>query len=108
MEEKILKSISPVPYGLMMGAITGIVYLAIAILIALIWLPALPSLSTPTVPGLGELLAGIGIFMVILMPIIGFAAGFVIGVIFALLYNFLAPKIGGIRVTFEDGSKTVQ
>jgi hypothetical protein len=102
MEEKIIKSVAPLPYALMMGAITGIVYFIIAIIIALIWLPTLSSLSSISTLGLSGLIAGLGVLMVIVMPIIGFAAGFIIGLFFAVVYNFLSPRIGGIKVRFEE------
>jgi hypothetical protein len=102
MEEKIIKSVAPLPYALMMGAITGIVYLVIAIIIALVWLPTLSSLSSIPIPGMSGFIAGLGVIMVIAMPIGGFAAGFIFGLVFAVLYNFLASKIGGVKVRFEE------
>jgi hypothetical protein len=103
MEDKIIKSVAPLPYALMMGAITGIVYLVIAIIIALFWLPALSAtLNAMPIPGVSGLIAGLGVLMVILMPIGGFIAGFLFGLVFAALYNFLAPRIGGVKVRFEE------
>jgi hypothetical protein len=103
MEEKTIKSVAPLPYALMMGAITGIVYLVIAIIIALVWLPALSAtLNAMPIPGASGLIDGLGVLMVILMPIGGFIAGSLFGLVFAALYNFLAPRIGGVKVRFEE------
>jgi hypothetical protein len=38
------------------------------------------------------------------MPILGFIGGLIQGVIVAVLYNFLAPRIGGIRIRFKEES----
>jgi hypothetical protein len=39
---------------------------------------------------------------IVIMPILTFALGFIQGIIFAGLYNFLAPRIGGIKLNFEE------
>jgi hypothetical protein len=111
MEEKTIKSVSPVPFGLMMGAITGVIGFIAAILLAVFYLPFILSSSynpVAGVPGLSGFLAAIGILMVIIIPIIGFVAGFIQGLIYAVVYNFLAPRIGGIKLRFEEASQTVQ
>lgn len=41
-----------------------------------------------------------------MMPIIGFVGGLIQGAIFAALYNFLAPRMGGIRLRFKEESHT--
>ena len=104
MEEKTIKSVSPVPFGLMMGAISGVISFIAAILLAVFYLPFAFSSSynpVPGVPGLSGFLAAIGILMVIIIPIIGFVAGFIQGLIYAVVYNFLAPRIGGIKLRLE-------
>jgi hypothetical protein len=112
MEEKTIKSVSPVPFGLMMGAISGVIGFIAAILLAVLYLPFIVYNSSynplPGVPGLSGFLAAIGILMVIILPIIGFVAGFIQGLIYAVVYNFLAPRIGGIKLRFEETSKTAQ
>ena len=114
MGEKTIKSISPVPFGLMMGAISGIIVFIVAILFAVFYLPAIATVQSynpvPTTPGINisGFLAAIGIFMVIILPIFGFIAGFIQGLLYAVIYNFLAPRIGGIKLRFEETSPTTQ
>jgi hypothetical protein len=113
MEEKTIKSISPVPFGLMMGAISGVIAFIVAILFALFYLPVITSVQSynpvPTTGiDLSGFLAAIGILMVIIVPIIGFIAGFIQGLLYAVIYNFLAPRIGGIKLRFEETSQTAQ
>lgn len=38
-------------------------------------------------------------------PIIMFVSGLIQGLIVAVLYNFLAPRIGGIKVYFQEESR---
>ena len=114
MEEKTIKSISPVPFGLMMGAISGVIAFIAAIFLALIYLPIIALGSSfnpvPATPGIdiSGFLAAIGILMVIIIPIIGFIAGLIQGLLYAVIYNFLAPRIGGIKLRFEETSQTMQ
>jgi hypothetical protein len=42
------------------------------------------------------------------MPILGFIGGLIQGVIVAVLYNFLAPRIGGIKIRFKEESMPPQ
>ena len=113
MEEKTLKYVSPVPFGLMMGAITAVILFIAAIILALIWLPIVSyGLNNsynpmPSVPGTGGIIVAMGALMVLILPIIGFIAGFIQGLIYAAVYNFLAPRIGGIKVRFEETKATV-
>ena len=114
MGEKTIKSISPVSLGLMMGAISGIIVLIVAILLSVFYLPIIASVQSynplPTTPAIDitGFLAAIGILMVIILPIIGFIAGFIQGLLYAVIYNFLAPRIGGIKMRFEETSQTTQ
>jgi len=38
---------------------------------------------------------------IIIFPIIAFIGGFIEGLIIAVIYNYLAPRIGGIKLSFE-------
>jgi len=38
----------------------------------------------------------------IIMPILCFIGGLIIGVTIAVIYNFLAPRIRGIKLQFKD------
>lgn len=43
----------------------------------------------------------VGVLFIIGFPLLYAGFGFVSGAVFAWLYNLLAPKIGGIEMTFE-------
>ena len=45
-----------------------------------------------------------GIESIMITPIIGFVGGLIQGVIVAALYNFLAPRMGGIKLRFKEDS----
>jgi hypothetical protein len=111
MEEKTIRSISPLPFGLMMGAISAVIAFIAGIIFAAIWLPLVSvglSTASTVVPGISGIMAAMGVLMVIIFPIIGFIGGFVQGLIYAAVYNFLAPRIGGIRIRFQEASQAPQ
>lgn len=45
-----------------------------------------------------------GVGAIITRPTLGFIGGLIQGVIVAVLYNFLAPRIGVIRIRFKEES----
>ncbi len=51
--------------------------------------------------GLGMLGAIFGVGAIIILPIIYGIIGFVLGLITALLYNFIASRVGGLEVETE-------
>ena len=81
-----------------LGLVLGVVYafggLILDILVTLDWVPPTetPGLS------LGTLLAFGG---VVDMPLVFMAAGFVLGIIQALLYNLFAKWFGGLSLKFK-------
>lgn len=99
MEERTIRAIPPVPLALMMGAISGVVTFIAAIIFAVLWLPYF-TFSAELPLGMGWIF-GLGAMMIIIMPIAGFIIGFIQGLIAAVVYNFLAPRIGGIKVRVE-------
>ncbi|GAB3562311.1 hypothetical protein GCM10027578_04480 [Spirosoma luteolum] len=47
--------------------------------------------------GMSALVGG-GVFMVILLPLLYGLFGFIIGAVFAGVYNLVAPRVGGIKM----------
>jgi hypothetical protein len=87
-----IKSIDPMSLAkikALFGIIIGLVY---GILVAVILSGR--GLSAG-IPGLEAL----GVMAIIILPIILGILAFIIGAIVALIYNFLAEKIGGIQVS---------
>jgi len=95
MEEKTIKAIPAIPLGLMMGAVSAVIAFIASIIIVLLMLPAL----TYT-PGF-EMIGFLGALWVVVIPIVVFVVGFIQGLIVAVVHNFLAPRIGGIKLRLE-------
>jgi hypothetical protein len=108
MEEKTITRIPPMPFALMWGAISAIIGLIAGIIAAIFWaslfswITTIPNYTGPPLSAFG-IIFGIG--AVIIFPIAWFITGLVQGLIFAALYNFLAPRIGGIRLHFKTETR---
>jgi len=94
MEEKTIKAIPAIPLGLMMGAISAVIAFVAAIIMVLVMLPALT--YTPGFEWVGFL----GALWVVVIPVVVFVVAFIQGLIVAVVHNFLAPRIGGIKLRF--------
>lgn len=84
--------------GLLCGVIYGIGGFFVDLAVSLQWLSPeqmeTPGLSWGTVLALGALVG---------MPLIGLAAGFIAGMIGAMLYNLVMGKTGGVSADFWEG-----
>jgi hypothetical protein len=107
MEEKTIQSIPIMPFALMLACISAVIGFVLGIFYALIFGAIFASIPTATTSGvnLGWLSVLFGVGAIIVMPIILFIAGLIQGVIFAAVYNFLAPRIGGIKVRFKEENR---
>jgi hypothetical protein len=105
LEVKTISSVSVIQFAVMFGVISAIIGLAMGIIYAIVFgavISAAPTSSEVfTVIG-GWLRVMLGVGAIVIMPIVGFAAGFIQGAIYAVLYNFLAPRIGGIQLSFKE------
>lgn len=104
MEVKTISSVSVIPFALMFGVISAIIGLVMGIIYAIMF-----GTMISTIPINSEFFNFAGWFRVlfsvgaiVIMPILGFAGGFIQGAIYAVLYNFLAPRIGGIQLRFKE------
>ena len=79
----------------MIGAISAAIAFIAAIMMVLFMLPYF------TYAHGFEWIGGLGAIWVLIVPIAVFIVGFIQGSIYAVVYNFLAPRIGGIRLRFE-------
>jgi len=104
MEEKTIRAISPIPYAVITGGISAILSFIIAIILVTVWIPWLTTL-TDLGPWQG-LFVSIGAATIIVLPIVAFALTFVWSLATVLLYNFLAPRIGGMKLQFEEKTRT--
>ncbi len=82
----------------LVGAICAAV---IALIVALVITPFMMM-----VPRMAETSPGVGLFgsgiMIILMPILYFVIGYIFTAIWVVLFNLIAPRLGGIPITFAD------
>ncbi len=91
-----IKYIEPTSWAKVYGFILACFGLVFAALMALV--------------GMGSSLAGGGIFMgggfgiayLVIAPIIYGLIGFVLGLISAMIYNFAAGRIGGVRIQLDE------
>jgi hypothetical protein len=102
MEEKTIQAIPAVPFAMMMGAIQAVIGLIIGIIFAIAStaiMSMIPTIEGVDFTGFGVLF---GLGAIIIMPIAGFIGGLIQGLIIAVIYNFLAPRIGGIKLRFKE------
>jgi uncharacterized membrane protein YkgB len=103
MEEKTITRIPAMPLALMLGTIEAVFGLIGGLIAAGFWgtmismITTMPNYQGPSA-GFFQIFFGIG--AMILFPIMGFISGLIQGLIVAVVYNFLAPRIGGIRLQF--------
>lgn len=103
MEVRTISSVPIIPFALMFGVISAVIGLIVGIFYALVFgtmMSAVP--TTNEFFDIGWLRTLFSVGAIVLMPILGFAGGFIQGVIYAALYNFLAPRIGGIKLSFKE------
>jgi len=79
----------------MLGAISAVIAFIASIIMVLLMMPALTY-----APGF-EWVGFLGALWVLVIPVVVFVVGFVQGLIVAVVHNFLAPRIGGIKLRFE-------
>jgi len=105
MEEKTIRAIPPMPFAVMMGAISAVIGLIVGIIYAIVGAAITSMLSSGTGVDLGGFGILFGLGAIIIMPIACFIGGLIEGLIIAVIYNFLAPRIGGIKLRFEEQSR---
>ena len=108
MEGKTVMRIPAMPLALMSGAISAVIGLIVGVIMALLWTSIFSFASS--IPGYtGPSMTGFGIFFgigaIVMFPIIMFVSGLIQGLLIAVLYNFLAPRIGGIKLYFQEESR---
>ena len=111
MEEKTIQSIPVMPFAMMYACISAAIGLIMGIFFALFFGAIVASVPTQTTPelGIGGLLSiFFGLGAIIVVPIVSFIGGLISGGLTALLYNFLAPRIGGIKVRFKEDQRLQQ
>ena len=100
MEQKTIKKIEVIPFALIIGLVDGVFGLIVGIIIAL-YIGATTSL-VPYYAGPSAMMArGVGVVAIVAYPVAFFLLGFISSAIMAIIYNFVAPHVGGIKVEVE-------
>lgn len=97
---KEIKSFKLTPFTKMSASIYGILGL-IAAIVMLIVLAIIQ--ATGVIPQLGQfnLVTGLGIPLIVLLPIGAFFSTIVVSFVSVMLYNGLVPKLGGVKLELE-------
>jgi hypothetical protein len=101
---KTINRIPAMPLALMLGTIGAVFGLIGGFIAAAFWATIFQvATSSPSYTGPSLSYFGIffGIGALITAPIAGFVSGLLQGLIVAVLYNWLAPRIGGIKLQFD-------
>ena len=105
--EKTIQKIPVKPFALMIACIGGLIGLIMGVFCGVFFAAAFHNMMATLSSGsnyiahpLIRVLFGLG--AVVMMPIMAFIGGLIHGGIIAYIYNFLAPRIGGIKIQFKE------
>jgi hypothetical protein len=115
MEGEEVKSIPVVSYALIMACISAILTFILGLYVGLAGAPVL-SLASAIIPQLtdatGAFVAMFGgiwaVFWIILMPILVFIFSFIGMALYALFYNIIIPKVGGVKLIFAEAGSAFE
>lgn len=98
---KEIQSIPVVPFALILGAISAAIMFIWTLIFAALRISSLTLLPMQN----SGFSIGTGIFSLILVVVVGtvlaFIVGFILYAIIAIIYNLLAPRIGGIKLELK-------
>jgi len=95
---KEIKSIPVVSFALIVALVLAILMLIIGILTVIFGISMFSMMQGVSFMHFGAISA---LYMIIIMPIIMFIIGFIVSAVAAIIYNVLAPRIGGIKLELE-------
>ena len=101
---KEIKSIEITPFTLMASSTAALLALIYSLIVLII--SGTLAFSLPQLADFKAIIAGSGIASVILFPITAYFNVLALGFFSALLYNLLAPRLGGIKLELEDNEIT--
>lgn len=99
---KEIKSVGPASFTLMSSSIQAVLAFIFAVICAVAFGTA--SAFVPELSNVAGVIAALGVAIIIILPISSFLTNVAISFISIILYNGLAPRIGGIKLGF-DGNK---
>ncbi|AXV37793.1 MAG: hypothetical protein KO217_04895 [Methanobacteriaceae archaeon] len=98
---KEIKSVPVVSFALITGAVLAVITLIMGVIMTIFTASILAMIPADTANVAGFSGAFSAVFFIIVWPIMAFIGGFIMYAIVALVYNLLAPRIGGIKLELE-------
>jgi hypothetical protein len=96
---KEIKSIGPASFTLMSSSIQAVLAFIFAVICAVAFGTA--SAFVPELSNVAGVIAALGVAIIVILPISSFLTNVAISFISIILYNGLAPRIGGIKLGFD-------
>lgn len=90
---KEIRKIRVIPFAIIIACISAIINLIITVIWSSILYTSMSMMPMPYAINYNAMIVGI-----LSAPVIGFIVGFIISGLAAVIYNYLSPKIGGIKV----------
>jgi hypothetical protein len=106
-DTKEIKGIPVISFALIIAIVLAVTMLVVGIVMALLGSPTytmMPSLNAmPMMDDFNHMFVGgiSALYSIVVMPIMVFICGFLITALATIIYNFIAPKIGGIKLELE-------
>lgn len=104
---KEIKRIPVISFALIIAVVLAITMLVVGIVMTLLGAPMysmMPSLNMmPMMDDFNHMFIGgaSALYFIIIMPLMVFICGFLVTALAAIIYNLLAPRIGGIKLEFD-------
>lgn len=98
---KVIKRIDPMSAAKVMAGLGAITGLIAGILIAILGSSSPMSYMMGTYSAMQPSLGKLSVLAIIIMPIVYAIAGFISGLVWSVFYNFVAGKIGGIKIELK-------
>ncbi|MGC9517334.1 MAG: hypothetical protein ACP5C3_06535 [Methanomicrobiales archaeon] len=98
---KEIRSVPVVPFALISGAVLAVLTFIWGVIMTIFFASILAMIPADTLNGVAFGGAMSAIVFLIVWPILAFIGGFIMYAIVALIYNLLAPRIGGIKLELE-------
>jgi hypothetical protein len=96
---KEIKSVGPASFTLMSSSIQAVLVFIFAVICAVAFGTA--STFVPELSNVAGVIAALGVAIIVILPISSFLINVMISFISIILYNGLAPRIGGIKLGFD-------
>jgi uncharacterized protein involved in cysteine biosynthesis len=100
-DTKEIKGIPVISFALIIAIVLAVTMLVVGIVMALLGSPTYKMM--PMMDDFNHMFVGgiSALYFIVVMPIMVFIFGFLVTALATIIYNFIAPKIGGIKLELE-------